>query len=152
MMVHPSTVADDRLRQQIIAAARAWIGTPYQHQASCQGAGCDCLGLIRGVWRMVYGTEPEAIPAYTPDWSEASNIERLRDAAERNLIRIPQDNRKAGDVLLFRMRDNSPAKHLGIMSSTHHMIHAYTNHGVLESSLGTSWSRRIAYVYAFPKP
>lgn len=35
-------------RLQIIDAARDWIGTPYVHQASAKGAGCDCLGLLRG--------------------------------------------------------------------------------------------------------
>ncbi|MDG1118150.1 MAG: peptidase, partial [Flavimaricola sp.] len=29
----------------VVATARGWIGTPYLHQASCRGAGCDCLGL-----------------------------------------------------------------------------------------------------------
>ena len=33
----------------IVRAARGWIGTPYVHQASVRGAGCDCLGLLRGV-------------------------------------------------------------------------------------------------------
>ncbi len=36
---------------RVVAIARDWIGTPYVHQASAQGAGCDCLGLLRGVWR-----------------------------------------------------------------------------------------------------
>ena len=47
----------------IVAAARGWIGTPYQHQASVKGAGSDCLGLLRGVWRELIGPEPTAIPA-----------------------------------------------------------------------------------------
>ena len=38
-------------RDAIVAEARAWIGTPYRHQASLKGVGCDCLGLVRGVWR-----------------------------------------------------------------------------------------------------
>ena len=50
-------------RTRIIAEARAWIGTPYRHQASLQGVGCDCLGLVRGVWRALHGAEPEATPA-----------------------------------------------------------------------------------------
>jgi len=33
----------------VVAEARRWIGTPYVHQASSFQAGCDCLGLIRGV-------------------------------------------------------------------------------------------------------
>ena len=44
---------------KIIAEARAWIGTPYHHQAAVKGVGCDCLGLVRGVWRAVYGADPE---------------------------------------------------------------------------------------------
>ena len=42
-------------RTRIIAEARAWIGTPYRHQARCKGVGCDCLGLVRGVWRALHG-------------------------------------------------------------------------------------------------
>ena len=47
-------------RAEIVRAARSWIGTPYRHQASLKGVGCDCLGLLRGVWREVVGAEPEA--------------------------------------------------------------------------------------------
>jgi cell wall-associated NlpC family hydrolase len=38
-------------RQEIVDAARGWIGTPYRHQAATLGAGCDCQGLLRGVLR-----------------------------------------------------------------------------------------------------
>jgi NlpC/P60 family putative phage cell wall peptidase len=53
----------------IVSEARAWIATPYVHQQATKGAGCDCLGLVRGVWRAVMGTEPERPPAYSMDWS-----------------------------------------------------------------------------------
>ena len=46
----------------VVAAARQFLGTPYRHQASIVGVGCDCLGLLRGVWRVLYGGEPEAMP------------------------------------------------------------------------------------------
>ena len=46
----------------MVAEARAWIGTPYVHQASVRGGGTDCLGLLRGVWRVVIGEEPETVP------------------------------------------------------------------------------------------
>ena len=75
------------LRQNtIIAAARGWKGTPYHHQASLKGVGCDCLGLIRGVWRELYGAEPEVMPAYTKDWNEATGAEALLDAGRRHLL------------------------------------------------------------------
>ena len=38
------------MRAEARAAAIRWLGTPYHHQASVRGAGCDCLGLIRGIY------------------------------------------------------------------------------------------------------
>ena len=52
----------DVWRARTVAAARLWTGTPYHHQASLRGVGCDCLGLVRGVWRDLYGAEPETVP------------------------------------------------------------------------------------------
>ena len=70
-------------REDIIAAARRWIDTPYLHQSSLIHVGCDCLGLVRGVWREVVGEEPERAPPYTADWAEAQGAETLLDAARR---------------------------------------------------------------------
>ena len=92
-------------RTRIIAEARAWIGTPYRHQGSLMGVGCDCLGLVRGVWRALNGAEPEVTPAYTPDWAEASGAEALAEAARRHLVELDDAHAFApGDVLLFRYR------------------------------------------------
>src|SRR5215813_336052 len=99
-------------RTRIVAEARAFIGTPYRHQGSLRDVGCDCLGLVRGVWRAVMGDEPEAVPAYAPDWAEASGIEALAAAAARHLVRLDDPKDFApGDVILFRWRQNLPAKH-----------------------------------------
>jgi NlpC/P60 family putative phage cell wall peptidase len=139
--------------ERIMAEARAWIGTPYLHQASTRGAGADCLGLLRGVWRAVLGAEPEAVPAYTPDWAEPDSNEVLMDKAALHLTAKSLRDASVGDVLLFRMRDGSVAKHLGIQSAVGPaaaFIHAYTHHGVIESPLSLPWERRIAARFAFP--
>ena len=99
---------------RIVAEARGWIGTPYVHQCSTRGAGTDCLGLLRGVWRALYGEEPAPVPAYTQDWAEPSGREELLAAAERWLQRKPVAEAAPGDLLLFRMREGRVAKHLGI--------------------------------------
>src|SRR6476660_1662556 len=101
-------------RSDIVAETRRWIGTPYQHQASLKGVGCDCLGLVRGVWRAVVGKEPERAPPYAPDWEEASGYESLADAAARHLIAIASTDIAPGDLILFRWRANLPAKHAAI--------------------------------------
>ena len=89
----------------IVAEARSWIGTPYRHQASLKGVGCDCLGLLRGVWREVMGAEPELPPPYSPDWAEAG-ADTLVAAARRISSRSSARKSQAGDVLLFRWRDD----------------------------------------------
>ncbi|MEN9408722.1 MAG: hypothetical protein RL216_696 [Pseudomonadota bacterium] len=137
---------------RIVAAARGWIGTPYVHQASCRGAGTDCLGLLRGVWREVLGAEPEVVPPYTADWSEAAHREDLAAAALRWLR--PAAVPAPGQVLLFRMRDGAVAKHLGISAEgagVETFIHAYTGHGVVESPLSAPWARRIVARFDFPE-
>lgn len=138
---------------QALIEARGWIGTPYLHQGSTKGAGADCLGLIRGVWRALYGAEPEPVPAYTADWSEHEGAERLMEVALRHFQ--PADHRAAepGDLILFRMRDGAVAKHLGLMAEVGarpSFIHAFSGHFVTESPLSAPWSRRIVARLAFP--
>jgi NlpC/P60 family putative phage cell wall peptidase len=141
------------LGHQIVAEARGWIGTPYRHQASAKGAGADCLGLLRGVWRAVHGAEPLALPPYSPDWSEVSGQEVLLVGARRLLVEKPLASEAEGDVLLFRMRNGCVAKHLGIaavLGAAPTFVHAYTGHGVIESPLSEPWHRRIVARFGFP--
>jgi cell wall-associated NlpC family hydrolase len=160
-------------RAAIVSAAASWIGTPYVHQASAKGAGCDCLGLIRGVWRELYGIEPEAPPPYTPDWPErvfaretnkervfarenqnarifAGETEPLLAAARRNLVAKTSGEIEAGDVIVFRIAANGPAKHCAIASSPNAFIHAYAGRTVVESWMNRWWRARIAGVFEFP--
>ena len=134
----------------VVEAARGWIGTPYVHQASCRGAGCDCLGLLRGIWREIHGAEPEPVPAYGPDWSEAGGEERLWAAARRHLAPRGPGGMRAGEVLLFRMRAGAVAKHLGIATGPGRFVHAYSGHGVVESALTPPWARRLVARFGFP--
>lgn len=136
-----------------VAAARRWIGTPYMHQSSVRGVGTDCLGLVRGVWGELYGSEPEPVPAYTADWGEVGSVELLLDAAGRHLERRSGGEREIGDVLLFRMRDGGAAKHLGIAAGPPEaptFIHAYSGHAVVESHLSAPWARRIVARFGWP--
>ena len=136
---------------EVVRIARQWLGTPYRHQGSTKSVGCDCLGLIRGVWRELYGTEPETPGPYGMDWAERSGQERLLEAAVRHFgAPVGRDDRQPGDLLLFRWQAGMVAKHAGILSQPRHFIHAYEQAGVIESALVPSWERRIAGVFRFP--
>lgn len=138
--------------------ARAWIGTPYRHQASLKGEGADCLGLVRGLWREAFGPEPETPPPYTSDWAETGGEEVLLAALRRWMVEIRPEAAGSGDVLVFRMAPGSPAKHCGVLSAGSvgsdageaRMIHAYWGRAVVESWLGVWWRARLAAAFAWP--
>jgi NlpC/P60 family putative phage cell wall peptidase len=134
----------------VVRTARGWIGTPYVHQASVKGVGCDCLGLLRGVWRELRGTEPEPMPNYSPDWAEATGAETLYMALARILRPVALQDIVPGDVALFRMRLRSPAKHCGVVADRKGMrtlIHARQNKRVSEEPFSPLWRKKLAYAF-----
>ena len=138
--------------EEVLAEARDWIGTPYRHQGSEKGVGCDCLGLVRGIWRALYGTEPEPVPPYASDWAERSGEDRLIDAAQKHFRPVAGFGEAlAGDLLLFRFQTDCAAKHAGILCAPSHFIHAYDGACVLRSALVPSWRRRVAGIFRFPE-
>ncbi len=142
-----------RPAEKAVAEARRWIGTPYRHQGSVRGAGADCLGLVRGIWRTLYGTEPAPVPAYGRDWAETGGAERLWQALSLHMREKPAGDAASGDVLLMRMKAGAPAKHLGVQTAAGTaagFIHSYWGHGVVESPLSAPWARRIVARFEFP--
>lgn len=137
--------------ERVVGEAMRWVGTPYRHQASRLAVGCDCLGLVRGVWRALMGLEPEQFAPYAPDWAETASEDRMLEAARRHLIEAPETPER-GLVLLFRWRPHMAAKHAGIALDAERFVHAYQGHAVMVSPLVPQWRRRIAGVFAFPDP
>jgi NlpC/P60 family putative phage cell wall peptidase len=154
----------------IVSAARSWLGTPYHHQAAVKGVGCDCLGLVRGVYEELYGRPAEAPPPYSRDWAEAASAETMLEAAARHLIPISAGEARAGDVVIFRLRPGAMAKHAAILSgplqgggsvsgssspgnasvSECRMIHAMEGAPACEVHLNSWWRRRMAAAFRFP--
>lgn len=137
-------------REEIVEAARLWLGTPYHHQGSLRGVGCDCLGLVRGVWRDLLGTEPEAPPPYSPYWAESLRQETLALAAARHLVPIAAGAERSGDVLLFRWREQLPAKHCAVLSGPDRIIHAHDGAAVAEVAFTPWWRRHLSHAFSFP--
>jgi len=136
---------------RVIAAARGWIGTPYHHQASARGLGCDCLGLARGVWREVVGREPVPVPAYSRDWGEVGAREVLIEALRAVMREAESASHAPGMLLVFRMVPRAMAKHAGIMVAPDRFVHAHERLGVVEEGLTRAWARRVVCAFEFPQ-
>lgn len=137
-------------RAHVVEIAREWIGTPYHHQASLKGVGCDCLGLVRGVYRELCGTEPERMPPYTPDWAEGNASETLLLGARRHLREQNPQAARRGDILVFRLRRVTMAKHMAILATPDTMIHAMEHGPACEVHYGGWWRRHCAASFLLP--
>lgn len=139
------------MADRVVTEAMSWIGTPYRHQGRRKGVGCDCIGLVLGVWHALHGALPELPGAYAPDWAVAGGEERLLAGARRHFVEKPAGAMAGGDLLLFRWRPHLPARHAGIAVGPDRFVHAYEANAVSLSALVPQWRRRIAAVFAFPE-
>lgn len=128
----------------IIAAARACLGTPFQHQGRIPGVGLDCAGLLIAVAQAV-GADYYDVLGYGPHPCGGMLAQALADQPCLEPVLIAQ--RRAGDLLLMRF-DTEP-QHLAVFTGAT-IIHAYSNVGkVCEHRLSAVWTARIVRVYRF---
>jgi hypothetical protein len=97
------TAKIDVERFAVVAAARAWIGTPYHHAADVKGpkGGVDCAMLLVRVYCDLGLVEKFDPRPYTRDWMLHRDEERYLGflLARARTIEAPGP----GDVVLFRV-------------------------------------------------
>lgn len=146
-------------RAEVVAEARLWIGTPWQHQAHQRGIGCDCAGLVRGVMIGcgLMPPQPELWPgaAQYLGYSREPDGESLVRACRTFLTEIAVDQAQAGDVVLMRFK-HLP-QHLGIVVPYVHgglaLLHSTNRPGagrVVEHRLDDRWQRLVTHAFGVP--
>jgi NlpC/P60 family putative phage cell wall peptidase len=134
-------------RQQIVDAARSWIGTKWQHQQRLKGQACDCAGLVIGVGFEVFG-----IQADVPHYGHTPNRGAMEALCDRYMTRIDKKSIGPGDVILMTW-DREP-HHMGIVTSLGAdlaVVHAHAQmHRVVEHRLDEHWLGRVTLAYQFP--
>lgn len=145
-------------RPALIAEALEWRGTPWHHRASVKGAGCDCVGLIAGLWRHFAGPEPWHLPPYGPDWAQPGP-EILLEQLCLHFRPVPPRSLRAGDIIAFRLATDAPCAHVALFLGPDglpvppepaRILHACWARAVVESRYSPAWSRRAHAAFAFP--
>lgn len=141
-------------RAAIVAEARAWLGTPFAHQAHSRCLGTDCIGLVAsvGVCTGVFAAD-----AWQRDFAQHAGYARspangaLEQICDRYLVEVPEP--QAGDVALIRF-DREP-QHLAIFVPYRHgglaLVHALSRAGrVVEHRYGAPWPALTVATFAYP--
>lgn len=132
----------------VIAEARRWDGTPYVHQAATRGAGCDCVGLIRGVGLTTGVWLRDDAWKRFGAYSRVPNPAHMARGMETFLVPLDGDPQR-GDILWLAWRKDLPM-HLAICTGDT-MIHSYSDIGrVVEHGLTAEWRNRIHSVWGYP--
>jgi NlpC/P60 family putative phage cell wall peptidase len=128
----------------VVAEARRWIGTPYQHQARCHGAGVDCAGLIIEVGRAL-----GLLDVDYHDYGQIPHQGMLRRICDTHLLRI--DDVEPGCILLMGfVIGPSQEQHLGIYTDTGTIVHAYAHAGAcVEHRYSSAWRSRTRQIYRY---
>lgn len=135
----------------LIAEAREWLGTKYHHQASVKGVGADCVGFLKGAAVNVGLISLEEASAYPTDYSRQPSGGMLRRLVGQNLVQVPFEERRPGDLGLMRFQ--SDEQHLFMFTSVDpdYIIHA-AQQGVVEHRFDFQTMRQqTARVYRFPR-
>lgn len=112
-----------------LEAARSWLGTPHVAGASRKRVGCDCVGLIRGVFAEVEGRPAPAVPPLHRDWFAARG-RPLVDALRRHLREIAVPDAGPGTVVVVRIGGRREV-HCGVLDHGRRLIHSVERHGVV---------------------
>lgn len=111
-------------RQEIVAEAESWIGTPFHHEARRKGpkGGVDCGQLLIGVYgKLGYMPENFKVAHYPPDFAAHKNVEWYLSILEEfgEQVSMP----RPGDAVLFKW--GRLFSHGGIVVEWPIIVHAW---------------------------
>lgn len=134
----------------ILATVRSWIDTPYHHGAALKYAGCDCFGLVRGIYEDITGIKVEPSSVYSPNWlRDKDNKYKLKENLD--FMGEQVTTCRPGDILIFAMGDFYV--HCGIYVGET-FIHCYEDvRKVVEMQYTEKWKalHKVTYRYLWPQ-
>lgn len=120
-------------RQQIVAEARSWIGTPFGWHRRAKGHRVDCGGLLIMVGRATGCKDLDDYPRYRPE-----SLSRVIETLLRERFDRVSGPPLPGDIL-HMAGERGLNLHTGIVTEVDHrgmmVVHAYMGVGVVEQRL-----------------
>lgn len=143
-------------RDQFIAEARTWIGTPFQDKGRRKGQGLDCVGIVLCTGHDLGINDKNGVPftrdMYT-DYSSQPTGNFVHLTCCKHLIAKAVPAMRAGDVVTMAV-PSAPC-HVGVIGDSPNgltLIHAYAGGGsvCMEHVITPQWKRRIVGCFQMP--
>ena len=117
-------------RDQVVAEAMSWLGTPFHHEARLKGVGVDCANLLIGVFAAVGMVEPIALEHYAHDWHlHQDDPKFMRYLLQHADPLPPGEPPLPGDIAMFRY--GRQAAHGAIVTAWPVVVHAWLEVGAV---------------------
>lgn len=129
-------------RDQIVAEAVSWVGTPFHANQKLKHVGADCIGVVAGVAENV-GLHVN----YRNDYSLRPDGSLLKELREQ-LIKV-DDGPLPGDVIL--MAFEAEPHHVALYIGNNEIVHSYAQaRKCVRQQYSRYWHDCSRGVYRFP--
>lgn len=129
-------------REQVVAEALTWVGTPYLHQGYVKGkqGGVDCAMILVGVYEPL-GLLPKGIDPrpYPMQWNLHRDAERYLDWFKAYAKKV--DRPQPGDIALYKF--GRTVSHSAIVLPNDVIVHAFRDAGMVISDEMRSLEHRF---------
>lgn len=122
-------------RERLITEAKEWLGTPYHTAGRVKGVGCDCGTFLLGVLENADLLAHIDLPYYPEDVACHCAVPRYLMKIEEHCNKILDDERRPGDILVFKFHGSKVPHHAAFVYDKEYMIHSYTRQGVILSNI-----------------
>ena len=131
-----------RTREQAVAIALTWKGTPYVLGGRVKGAGCDCATLLAEYLIEIGAATREELGIYSHDWFQHASEDRYKLSTLRH-ARLTMESICRGtpaaeraNVVLFKVAGSRLYNHGAIILKWPRVLHSY-DEGVSETDATT---------------
>ena len=131
-------------RQQVVAEALSWIGTPYIKNGRVKGVGADCATILFCVYRNCglvpredegIFNDPDIVPIGQDWWcntNESKYLKRVLMYGKKvaECVGYPSIHAEPGNLVLTKARSSRHYNHGGIIIKWPTIIHADAENGI----------------------
>jgi cell wall-associated NlpC family hydrolase len=140
-------ITEAERRQWVVDSAKAWLGTPWHHEARVKGAGVDCANFLAAVY-----FESDMIPNltldhYPPDWHLHNAEPRFLDIVMKFCREVSAP--LVGDIVMFRLARAAAHGAIFVDDECTVIAHAWKEEGrvTLTDLPGSPWEKRVCGYY-----